>query len=72
MINEADLDGVKKELNPLNHSRVADFAYDPRTAMRGHLPKTVMAQKEASSAATPAIVDEEVSRVKLAELRSHK
>ena len=54
MINEADLDGVKKELNPLNHSRVADFAYDPRTAMRGHLPKTVMAQEEASSAATPA------------------
>jgi hypothetical protein len=36
MINEADLDGVK-ELNPLNHSRVAAFAYDPRTAMRGHL-----------------------------------
>ena len=35
-INEADLDGVK-ELNPLNHSRVADFAYDPRTAMRAHL-----------------------------------
>ena len=53
MINEADLDGVK-ELNPLNHSRVADFAYDPRTAMRGHLPKTAMAQEEASSAATPA------------------
>ena len=51
MINEADLDGVKKELNPLNHSRVADFAYDLRTAMRGHLPKTVMAQEEASSAA---------------------
>ena len=53
MINEADLDGVK-ELNPLNHSSVADFAYDPRTATRGHLPKTVMAQEEASSAATPA------------------
>jgi hypothetical protein len=54
MINEADLDGVKKELNPLNHSRVADFPYDPRTAMSGNLPKTAMAQEEASSAATPA------------------
>jgi hypothetical protein len=54
MINEADLDGVKKELNPLNYSRVAEFPYDPRTAMSGHLPKTAMAQDEASSAATPA------------------
>jgi sec-independent protein translocase protein TatB len=54
MINEADLDGVKKELTPLNRSIAADFAYNAKTAMRGHLPKTAVAQEEASSAAATA------------------
>jgi sec-independent protein translocase protein TatB len=50
MIDEVDLDGMKKEFAAIDRSAAA-FAFDPKTAMRGHLPESAVALGDAPPAA---------------------
>lgn len=59
-LNEADLDGVKKELRTINKSANIDISINPATAMRGHLTTAVEGpENSAPSLAGPKLAVEE-------------
>jgi sec-independent protein translocase protein TatB len=62
MIDEVDLGAMKKEFAAIDRSATAGFAFDPRTAMRGHLPESAVADTSpATAVATSAVAEDAFS-----------
>ena len=53
MLNEADLDGAKAEIESIGRSTHLEIATDPKTAMRGSLPEAPRSPTKAMSTTDP-------------------